>query len=678
MNRIKLALKLTCAAAVAWPLLNACGGDDRPGAAPSGKGGSGGTTDGGRRPPRDAGRDATDGSDGSDGTGGTGGNPDRPDASNLPGAPIVTITRPKALAAPTADVLTGNDVEVLCSTQKSSVTGAKDVDGSTVTIELLNEAGAPVLETFGSPTAKPNEYSARVSLTTLTQGSRISFRCSAYDTSEQPLLGSATIQTFLDRGPAIRVDSPGPGDARALTKEVEFVFSVQPAPLSPSDPAAAVEAVTFSANGKTIPVTEVPGQPGIYRFGVNFNDPKVFRDPPVGSVPIVITAKNKRTEVGVVNTHSYRFDIDSAGPVVNVVSPVEEAVVGGEVELKFTVSDVPAGVDKSSIKVKMGGTTYDYDPTSSDWTEDNGTYTFRFDTVTLIATAVAQVTINVLAADTVQNQSQGDDHTIYLDNQPPVVDLDPGRFRESVKEGETSYCTSDFDPLGDDAANDGQEVSPTPLIRALVWEQTNGLPSQEVWHYSGLNEASVYLYLQPNPNSSTAKPLVVDSADPGRTCDDINPELRQVLTFRVLTPLQPQGSPGFGVADNNVPAPGGLCQFKTVAQTSPFLCNGVSDMRRVIDHTMAGTNPVIFAGGQLQGDECTGNQWEILGTAGKQGWVCLAARAQDRLGNVGVSAPLRACLVTTDPGICTREPMPRCTDGCDPPPQFGNAIIERR
>jgi hypothetical protein len=101
-------------------------------------------------------------------------------------------------------------------------------------------------------------------------------------------------------------------------------------------------------------------------------------------------------------------------------------------------------------------------------------------------------------------------------------------------------------------------------------------------------------------------------------------------------------------------------------------------MKRVIDHEMGGTNPVIFAGGQLQGDECTGNHWEILGTAGKQGWVCLAARAQDKLGNVGVSAPLRVCLVTTDPGICTREPMPRCTDGCSPPPQFGSTIIERR
>ena len=29
---------------------------------------------------------------------------------------------------------------------------------------------------------------------------------------------------------------------------------------------------------------------------------------PVGSVPIVITAKNRRTESGVVNTHSYRFN----------------------------------------------------------------------------------------------------------------------------------------------------------------------------------------------------------------------------------------------------------------------------------------------------------------------------------------------------------------------------------
>jgi hypothetical protein len=359
--------------------------------------------------------------------------------------------------------------------------------------------------------------------------------------------------------------------------------------------------------------------------------------------------------------------------VVNVISPIEEAVVGGKIDLEFTVTDVPAGVDNSTVKVKMGGTEYAYTPNSTDWTEDNGKFTFRFDTVN-IANAVAQVTINVLAADRVQNRSQGDDHTIYLDNQPPIVDLDPGPFRERVKQGEDNYCTVPFDPLGTASANDGQTVSATPRFRALVWERTNGLPTQPALHYSGLNESSVYLYIQPN----TTKPLVTDSADDDRICDDVPLDLQQSLTFRVLNPLQPQGESDFGVADTNLPTPS-LCLFKGATSPVARLCDGVSDMKRVIDHDgISGLNPVVFAGGQLMGDECTGNHWEILGTVGRQGWVCLAARAKDRLGNVGVSAPLRVCLVTTDPSVCTREAMPSCTDGCQLPTEFGPTIVNRR
>jgi hypothetical protein len=110
-------------------------------------------------------------------------------------------------------------------------------------------------------------------------------------------------------------------------------------------------------------------------------------------------------------------------------------------------------------------------------------------------------------------------------------------------------------------------------------------------------------------------------------------------------------------------------------------------MTRVLDHSMPEQQAVIFGDKVSPGLTCTGISYEILPVVQREGWVCLAARAMDKLGNIGVSRPLRVCL---DDGIsgngvpnCSTTPPPSCMGDCTAPrkfapvSQFGVGVIER-
>lgn len=670
MNRIKLALKLTCAAAIAWPLLNACGGEDRPGAAPGGSGGSGGTTDGGRRPPRDGGDASSDGSDDSDGAGG---NPNESDASNLPGAPIVTITSPKALATPTADVVTGGEVTVLCTARKASTAGAADVDDSSVTIELIDLNGMQLQQSSATPTGNADEYRVRFPLVQVPAG-RVTFRCSARELSASSLLGLHELQTFVDHGPRVTINEPAAGAARALKDPVRFDFTVLPERLADADPAADVDSVTFSVDGVNKKPEPVVGEPGRYRFTVDFEIKSDFPQPPSGSVAVTITTKNRRTTTGTVRQHSYFFALDGTGPAITIVNPGNTAVVGGEIALQFTVADEHAGNDPSKLIVDISGTRYEYGKPAGLWSENDGTHTFLFDS-TSVSNAIAQVNINIEATDRVGNPSKTN-HILYLDNQPPIVDLDPPIIRERVS-GPPVECSDPFDPIGSRPPSDLARVLPARLFRALVWERTNRAPGATEAFYSGVKENSVKLFL----HKATTTALVVDSdKDKERRCDEIEADHTK-FQIHDLTGLQPEGDPFFGDALSTDPPLVG-CAIRDSVTTAERLCEEkTSDLTRIIDHVMAGRQPVIYASSPRAGVTCTGISWEIASWVGREGWVCLAARAEDQVGNVGVSRPLRLCIDDEDSSNgtpnCAPAGAPSCTDGCVLPPVFEDELPSR-
>lgn len=111
------------------------------------------------------------------------------------------------------------------------------------------------------------------------------------------------------------------------------------------------------------------------------------------------------------------------------------------------------------------------------------------------------------------------------------------------------------------------------------------------------------------------------------------------------------------------------------APYSPFspanpepLCNKTSDMTRIL-HRGGASGALIYALAPAAGAACAGNSWELdQKLAPKEGWVCLAAIAEDAVGNRDVSAPLRVCLSDGqgEEPDCDPAHAPSCTDGCDP------------
>jgi hypothetical protein len=650
-------------------VLVSCGGEDRAGNLPQSSGGAG---SGGA----EAGTGATGGKGGSGGGGGTagiGGTGGGDGGVNVPGAPTVKVISPDAATDPTNDkVIVGAQLEARCTAEKSTLAGALPVDPTTVKIAVLNASQAVVDEFPGTPTTNLNEYKASFVLSTVPTG-KVSFRCMAGDTSTPPKTGADTLATFVDHGPNIAVTTPADGSAYPLTGVVPFVFKVSPALLATTDPESAVDTVKLTVNGVNITPTPDVSVPGGYKNAIDFNDKTLFPQVPSGSIPVVIEGTNKRTPTAAKALKSYNFTLDGQGPIITIKSPKNQDIIGGKVPLAFSVVDTGSGVDQKTINVELNQVQNLYAATTQ-WSNTADDYTFTFDSANVAGSKV-QVTVNVTAIDKAGNKSSGASVLLYLDNQPPVVDLDPGNVRLS-KKGPPDLCSESFDPLGTYAASDQGKVTPFKHFRAMVWEQTNSVSGQTVFYYAKTEPTSVYLYLQ--PDGPTVPLLINNDADP--ECDALNTVVGgKAIPNLQLNPVSPAGSAFYpNTGASTAPAlPSGYCVLGVEPQPPATLCtNNASDMNVVVGHTMAGVEPVVYGIGQMTGLECTGTGWELSSQLAqatqKEGWFCLAAVAKDKVGNTGISRPLRVCY--DDPGTSYQPPCwtssttpPSCTDGCTPP-----------
>jgi hypothetical protein len=118
----------------------------------------------------------------------------------------------------------------------------------------------------------------------------------------------------------------------------------------------------------------------------------------------------------------------------------------------------------------------------------------------------------------------------------------------------------------------------------------------------------------------------------------------------------------------------------------PKICPNLPDLTRVIQHEQSSGDPepVIYALIQANG-ACDASQLQFRSMPGvtKNGWLCLAVRAEDGAHNVGVSAPMRLCLWDTALGgqpDCANPDLsvqpPSCTRGCTPPPHFMQGVAQ--
>jgi len=684
-------------------LLAGCG-SDKPGnfIGPSGSGGSSAT---GNR----AGAGNAGGREGAAGRGGAGSS-DHAGSAGAGGtsaaAPVIEITAPVAAKDPNVDTLLIEDeVTVLCTVKKSSVPGAKPVDPSTVKIALSDANGKQLKSSAGATTSNDSEYSATFVISAVPSGP-ISFTCSANDTAQPVNSGVASIDTLVDQGPEITLGEPADKSPHNLLGPMNVEFDVAPLPVASGDKQAAVSGARLVVGGVEIETTEK--SKGHYQGSVDFSDKSLFNSPPSGVLPIVITASDSRKKPGKsTRSLSYGISIDGVGPVIALGLPAVGAVIGRASILTFNVSDVGSGVDRASVAVKLNEETKLFSATDNQWTWEEGSGAFSFKIGAALAKNAldTQVTVNVLAKDKAGNASTGNSRIYNLDNKPPIVDLDPPNvyeLRPGTDPG-TMQCSDMFDPLGafDDSLpfdavngspNDQSTIVNFGRFRSLVWDETNTKLGQGESYLALTDKDSVRLYVQANTDS----PLLADDDKDG-VCDEIwtgsaphqlKPTDKPLPFLKMLAvppSAQYTSSPVFNGPDApnfSFCKPGSSTSFVRLCGTP-----GISDMSVVIRHPVASTplEPVIYA---VEPDPsptsiiCTGKKWDVASAisaaegTGKLGWVCIAARALDTVGNPGISPPLRVCLDDgTNPDRCKHVPPPSCTDNCTPPPHFAGGRV---
>lgn len=650
------------------------------GAAGAGAGGAAGAPPGGGAPPGPA------------GAGGEAG------GGEVPRGPEVTITHPVATTDPASgDVLTADSVEVRCLARPSISPGSSPVAPSTVKIGLLDAIGEVVQELPGLATGLADEYAASFVVATLPTAP-VSFRCTASDTATPPMLGTTTIGSFVDNGPTVTLLLPETGEVVPLLGATHVEFEVLPAPLTDDDEQAEIDAITLTLAGVGIPPCSAasepcfapkPGADGVYVADVDFTDGLVFSPTPT-LVSAIVSATNDRSPRAATRAAEGQFTLDGEGPTITLKQPnlAGGAVFGGEIIVEFTLDD-PAGVDPSSIVVEIDGAPYRY-PSEGAWAFSNGTYRFRFDTSNVVA--LSQLSVRVLARDAVQNDAPGGGRTVLvpIDNVSPIVDLDPSNVREMAwanKAAGTTKCTVAFDPLGSGSVfsppDDGDVLTETygTIFRALVVDRSNGSPGDPTVSFAHIDSATVWLYAKSAAAAAEA-PLVYDASGDG-ICDAVD---EATPAFVQLSPLPPDTRSYYPDEAHFIDAevaPASVCNAYGTATSPPEnLCTPKSpDLYHVVRHPCPTSNePAVYAIPPLSGGDCTGQTWLVTNEASVQeGWICLAARATDRVGNGAVSAPLRVCIDApggTTPD-CSPGAMPSCTDGCSPPPRFEAQILDR-
>ncbi len=659
----------------AMALAAGCGDKERPSVA------DGGTTAGragkGNLPGASKGGSSnTGGTDGGGGEGGSG------EETVDPLGPTVTITSPEPLDDPNdGEVLKGPQVVVTCVVKQSEVDGSTKVDATSVKLARIKD-GEVVDEKPGMVGEIADTFTNTFTLTEVETG-RVQFRCQAASSDKH--LGFDEVSTLLDNGPAITMTTPLGDMAFPLATPLKVEFSVEAAKLSDDDDGAAVASVSLEVGGVSIDLNGAETSPGNYSVDIDLRDAVLFNPAPSGPLPVVVKATNAREPDPTTSEVTHIVSIDGAGPVLTITSPSAKAVIGGKVALKFTAADTVSGVDPATVFVSLNMEDEYFDAASDAWGFADGTFTYEFDS-RQVKNSLVQVSVRVGAADKVGNVATVVSEVLYIDNKPPTIDLDPENMRTFDNDG---LCSRSFDPVGPAALDDLQDVLVAGTFRAVVWDYTNSAPGIPVVHLACTNQSSARLYVR----RATEAPLLVDTNEDG-TCDDVGDvESKDAI---VLKPVAKLGGPWTQPGDEAVsPSMASLgCTNPPPPEPLPPLdppdgvcTNQASDMYQVIEHNLTkddGTKePVIYAQEPTPSSlECTGIGWEFtsLWNHGYDGWVCVAARAVDNAGNVGVSRPLRLCV--DDPAVAgspdclnaSVEP-PSCVDSCSPPARWNPGAI---
>lgn len=605
------------------------------------------------------------------------------DAATDPDGPAITVLSPSEPASgdyTTAALVTHRAIAVSCEVLANATSGDL-VDPSSVKVTVTG--GGASVEAAAAPSGAPGEFVGNVNLAGFENGP-IAVICTASDLGDEPKTNSGQNDTFLDLGP--RVDVFNPVVDASYGGAVAISFTVLPDPVDGSDTGAGVGTVEASVSG--VDVTLANPSTGVYTATVPFDDPE-FVPPLDGDVSLNVRASNTRTSSAVTRDLTIAFKADNDGPSVSITSPGAGALVSGFITISASVNDtagvaaVTATIDEFEIELQGGG---------SSWSA-------LFDTRLLDG---IYPLLQVRAIDIVGNEAASG-QVIALDNRPPVVDLDSVNVREAICVNNTTNCSGRdpyecgkvFDPLGADAVNDGQTVGQLSELRVRAEDQANiaddGTYGVAI-PIADLDQGSVRIMIL----DDITLPLLVDLDEDG-FCDAINPAVEPKLIPQAsneaavvqMGPVSPGGSSHHNLWDVAKGVTTGLddsdCwEPETVVAAPPNLCL-FSDTTRQISTSYNKAQSAIYGIPPITTDSCNGNAFDSVASNISDGWACVAAIAEDNLGNIGVSAPLRVCFDDEGDGFledgttaigdqgcasigntATPGNRPSCTQACTP------------
>ncbi len=571
--------------------------------------------------------------------------------------PTVVILAP-ALPADflSTSIVIDNRITVLCRVTPDPVT-LRPINRDSVAITL--RTGDITRSTWGHPTDVDSVYAVDIHTEDLPNGP-VEIECTATDSAA--MSGSDTSSTWLDLGPDIHILSPEPDSRHGAG--VDLLFQVSPWPVDEDDPFAEPDFSSLEARLGNTDITdlleEVETGSGRFRATIDFSDPR-FDQPLDGANAIAITVANSRPPAAATRQQLAVFIADSSGPVISVASPAEGELVGGIFPIAVHVSD-QSGVDSWSVVAHIAGSI------ALPLLSSGGSLFFADFDSRLLSPDMVFPSIVIRAEDTTGNESIFG-FVVSLDNQPPLLSLDPPYLREARFNSYFNHleCSRRFDPLGGvdpagldphfgDAADDGECVPQLVELRARVEDRGNSATAVSGVDIpmAGVLETSVQLFVLDDEDGA----LLVDTNDDGY-CDDVNPLLapgtvsmtddsvvvinlvgltgRGEADFRPLpepsTPVQPPFDMSAGSVEADCHAgieefaPGPLCA------TSPGT--------RIIEGPSGAA--AIFTIAPVTASGCFGNPFDSVASNVSDGWACLAVRGTDALGNVGISAPLRLC-----------------------------------
>ncbi len=597
------------------------------------------------------------------------------------GGPAVAILLPTPASDPNTDELvTEPSLSVACTVAATDAL----VDGSSISIIVRDDAGStetPVVVDNGDGT-----YSASVDLGAYPNGT-LTVACEASDSSAASSCSSATVMTFLDLGPSVVILSPSDGSVQAGGMDVEFTIAADP--VSDTDTMAEPVSGTLIVAGAEI--TNIVNEGGVNTGTVDFDDPALYQTPLNGDYEFSVSVANGR---GVTRRETRSLTVDAGGPTINIIEPELASIIAGATDVIAEITD-PSGVDASTVRYRIDAQEFSMTPVGG-----TNRYTGSFDANQYPQT-IGQITINVTAADL-----SGNDRTqsvsVQLDSQPPIIDMDPPTVREAQEDMTGQLCSTAFDPVGGEAANDARVLGPVPSFRARIEDRTNRVSA-----ISGVNKDDVQVYILDDETQF----LLIDT-DGNGVCDSINP---------AFLPNNPMGNQPAVVIDMTPVAASGTAFFQALPppQTLPFpydgspfcfggdngngtgkamdppeeVCLGTTLTRVIPDNTDPdGLRPAIFGRAPLTPLRCIGDRFDFPGAGINPGFACVAARATDNGGNESVSSPLRVCLDDAlGVGDCPTGiggafvPAFSCTDGCsvsaldfvDDDPDVGKVLNSR-